>query len=176
MSKKLKNMIVQDLNRRFQDVDEAVLLDYGGLAAEESLAFRKTLRDAGVSLNVVKNTLARRVFADRGVEVPSDWFQGPVAIAIGAENAVTVSKVVDGWRKENKKEVKLRGGLLGGQPLSADEAEKLTKMPSIEELHGMIVSLIAGPLTGTVSILNNTLASMPNVVQAIADKRKEEGE
>lgn len=176
MSKRLKQLIVQQLTAELGEVEEAVLLDYGGLTAEESVGFRSTLREAGISVNVVKNTLARRVFLDRGIEVPDSWFEGPTAVASGGENAVVTSKALDDWRKANKKEMKFRGGLLAGEPLDSAAAEKLAKMPSPEELKGMVVSLVASPLIDTVSVVNNILAGMPLVLQAIADKKKEEGE
>lgn len=176
MSKQLKSLISRDLSSRFSNVEDAVLFDIGGLSAEDSLAFRKSLREVGVSVNVVKNTLARRLFVDRGIDVPDEWFTGQTAIAYGGEGAITTSKSLDEWRKKNKKELKFRGGLVSGQPLKPNEAERLIKMPGPLEVKAMVVSLIAGPLTGTVTVLNNILATLPNVLQAIADKKKEEGE
>ncbi|MGE3163339.1 MAG: 50S ribosomal protein L10 [Planctomycetota bacterium] len=176
MSKKLKGLISRDLSSRFSGLEDAVLFDVGGLNAEDSLAFRRQLRDVGLTVNVVKNTLARRMFVDRGIAVPPEWFSGPTAIAYGGQDAIATSKSLDEWRKKNKKELKFRGGLLAGKPLESAAAEQLIRMPGVAEAKGMVVSLIASPLTGAVTVLNNILATLPNVLQAIADKKKEEGE
>lgn len=172
MSKAVKEMITKELGTRFADVNEAVMIEYAGLDAELEREFRADLREQGISVNVVKNTLIKRMFSERGVEF-GDVFKGPTAVVWGAEDAVTASKAVADWRKKHKKELRIKAGILEGEPLGTEEAEKLTKMPSAQDLRQMVVSAIAGPLTGTVSVLSNTLSAIPQVIQAIADKQKE---
>ena len=78
------------------------------------------------------------------------------------------------WRKGKTGHLTLKGGVLEGQVLDAEKAEDLTRMPSVTEIKQMLVSAVAGPLTSTVGVLNSVLADLPNVLQAIADKNKEE--
>ena len=172
MSKHVKELITADLRSRFGELTEAVMIDCSTLEAEENRMFRADLREAGISVSVVKNTLIRRVFSERGIEF-GDILKGPTAIVHGAEDAVTASKAVADWRKKNSKEIPLKAGLLDGEPLDEAGAEKLTKMPSTQEVRQLAVSAIAGPLTATVGVLANTLSALPQVVQAIADKQKE---
>ncbi|MEM7166297.1 MAG: 50S ribosomal protein L10 [Planctomycetota bacterium] len=176
MSKRLKQLIAADLKSRLDGLEEAVVIECGGLAVAETEDFRTSLRESGVSMNVVKNTLARRVFGDMGYDVPKTWFEGPTAVLSGEEDAVTTSKAFDDWRKKNKKKLRIKGGLLAGEVLEGAEAENLADMPSPAEIKGMVVNVVAAPLIDFVSVTNNVLAAVPNVLQAIADKKKEEGE
>lgn len=176
MARRMKEMIVTDLERRVGDVEHAVLVDISRLTAEENRNCRAEFRKSGVSVNVVKNSLVRRVFAERGIQFPDEVLAGPTAIITDNKDAIGVSKLVADWRKKNKKEMPLKGGLLEGDALGAAEAEQLVMMPSVQETHQMLVSAIAGPLTQLVGITYNILANIPGVLNAIADKKKEEGE
>lgn len=175
MSRRVKELIVSDLERRFRDLDDAIIIGCDGLTAEESGAFRNAIREAGATVGVVKNTLARRVFSDRGLSFDDSCFQGPTAVVYGNDDAVSASKVVAEWRKKNKKTLPLKGGVLAGQALTGTEAERLTDMPSVLEIKQMVVSAVAGPLTSLVGITNNILGGVSGVLQAIVDKKNEEG-
>ncbi|MFQ5654235.1 MAG: 50S ribosomal protein L10 [Planctomycetota bacterium] len=176
MARRVKELIQHDLTRRFSQVAEAVIIDFGGLSAEDAGEFRNHMRASGASVNVVKNTLFSRVLTERGLELPLKTLQGPTAIVHGADDAISASKLVADWRKKNRKKLPLKGGILGGRPLGPSEAERLTKMPSGLEVRQMVVSAVAGPLSALVGITRNLLGDLPAVVQAIADKKEKEGE
>ncbi len=176
MARRLKELIVQDIERRLGSITNAVMCDISLLTAEENREYRTTLREQGISVNVVKNSLAQRVLTDRGYEFPTETLLGPTAVLISEGDAITTSKVVADWRRKNKKKIPLKGGLLEGEVLGPTEAEQLVDMPSVQETQQMLVSVIAGPLSGLARITNNILADIPGVLEAIADKKKEEGE
>ncbi len=174
MSKRLKSLLVQDLTSRIGDIDDAVIFDFGGLNSEETVGIRASLREVGLTINVVKNSLVSRVLQNRGIEVEAGSLGGPSAVIYGeGVDAVTASKALDDWRTKNKKELKIKAGFLAGEALSSSEAAGLVDMLSPAELRGAIVSVVAGPLSGMVNITNNLLADLPNVLNAIADKKKE---
>lgn len=174
MSRRIKELISSELERRFNEVDDVVIVNCAGLTAEESGDFRSTLRDAGASLSVVKNTLAKRVLQARGVELDTECFDGPTAFISGNDDAIACTKIIADWRKKTKKQIAFKGGLLGGKPLSAEDTESLTKMPSIMEAKQMVVSAVAGPLTALVGITSNVLSGVPGVLQAIQEDKEGE--
>jgi large subunit ribosomal protein L10 len=176
MARRIKELITRDLDRRFAGIEHAVMVDMSRLSGEDNREYRNVLREAGISVNVVKNSLVRRVFAEHGIELSAESLQGPTAVLYGGEDAITTSKVVAEWRKKNKKEIPIKGGLLDGEVLGPVEAEKLTKMPTVKETQQMLVSVIAAPLIGLVGVTQSILAGIPGVLQAIADQQKEEGE
>jgi large subunit ribosomal protein L10 len=176
MARRMKEMVIDHLGRRFGEVDHAVMVDFSKLTGEENRMCRIEMRKAGISVNVVKNSLVRRVFAARGLELPEGTLSGPTAVLVGGTDAITTSKAIAAWRKKNKKEIPLKGGLLDGAVLGPVEAERLTTMPSVRETHQMLVSVVAAPLSQFVGVMQSILAGVPGVLQAIADKKKEEGE
>jgi large subunit ribosomal protein L10 len=176
MARRLKELITKDLDQRLGDVSNALMCDISRLSAEENRAYRVELRKVGITVNVVKNSLARRVFAGQGLEFPRESFAGPTAILISQDDVIGTSKVVHDWRKKNKKEIPLKGGLLEGEVLGPSEAEQLVNMPSVLDTRQMLVSVIAAPLSQMVGITNNILVGVPAVLNAIVDKKKEEGE
>ena len=176
MARRLKEMIVRDLDGFLGGVTNAVMVDISKLNAEDTLDYRNTFRTAGISVNVVKNSLARRVLSAQGHNFPAGSFDGPTAILTSPGDAITTSKLVAEWRKKKKRKVPIKGGLLEGDVLGPAEAEKLVDMPSVQQIQQMLVSAIAGPLTSMVGIANNILDDVPRALQAIADKKQEEGE
>lgn len=175
MSKLVKRLIVEELARTFEGIEDAVIIGCAGLDAAQAFDFRNVLREKGARLAIVKNKLARKVLADRGFEFGEDTFSGVTAIVFGNGDAVGAAKAVKDWAKENKKELPFKGAVLGGDVMSADEAAKLVDMPSVEQIKGMLVGAIAGPLNALVGITNNILTGVPLALQAIADKKQEEG-
>ncbi|MGE4619451.1 MAG: 50S ribosomal protein L10 [Planctomycetota bacterium] len=176
MARRLKVMMSEQLLQHFGAAEDLLLVDFSGLDSQEDFDARKEFRSEGLSVNVVKNSLLRRVLIDKGVEFPDETFVGPLAIVHGETDAITASKTISAWRKKNDKEMPLKGGLLEGEVLGPVEAENLTKMLSVHETRAAVVSAIAGPLTGLVAITQNLLTGLPGVLQAIADKKNEEGE
>ena len=176
MPRRTKILMSQLYQSRFSALQDAVFVNCSGLTAEESLEFRATLREAGVRMTMVKNSLAQRVFADLGHELPESCWDGPTAVVYGDSDPVTASKAISNWSKKHGNKVRHKAGLLEGAALDESEAQRLTKLPSLQELKQMLVSAIAGPLTGFVGVTNSILTGVPGVLQAIADKKKEEGE
>lgn len=176
MARRLKVMMADQLRQRLDNAGDLLLVDFSGLNSDEDFTARKELRTEGLTVGVVKNSILRRVFADRGNEFPEETYAGPLALVLGETDAITASKSIAGWRKKNGKVMALKGGMLEGEALGPAEAEQLVKMPSVQETRTAVVSAIAGPLTSLVAISQNLLTGVPGVLQAIADKQSKEGE
>ncbi len=176
MPKRTKQLMSLSYQTRFSALEDAVFINCSTLTAEEAVSFRSTLRESGATVTVVKNSLAANVLQARGLELPQTCFSGPTAVVFGDVDAVTASKAISDWSKDHGNKVTIKAGVLAGSVLDEDEAQKLTKLPSLPEIKQMLVSAIAGPLTGMVGVANSILTGVPGVLQAIADKKKEEGE
>ena len=176
MARRLKVMMSEQLLQHLDDAGDLLLVDFSGLNSHENYDARREFRSEGLSINVVKNSILKRVMVDKGTEFPEETYLGPLAVVLGDTDAITASKTIAAWRKKNRKKIPLKGGVLEGEILGPVEAENLTKMLSFEETRAAVVSAIAGPLTGLVAITQNLLTGIPGVLQAIADKKNEEGE
>ncbi len=172
MSKKIKELISNELDARFSNFSEAVLVDFSPLNAEENRSFRAHLRKNGVGMRVVKNSLLSRVLERRGIGLPASAFAGHTGVIHGGTDAITASKAVAEWGRKSGKRLRFKAGLLEGKPLDAAGTESLTRLPSGQEVRAMAVSAIAAPLTCTVGVLASVLSAMPRLLQAIADKKQ----
>ncbi|MEX1026315.1 MAG: 50S ribosomal protein L10 [Planctomycetota bacterium] len=170
----INQMLARELQENLGAAEGMLIVSYEGLTMSENEAFRDSLAEEGVRLRMVRNRLAVRVLAERGLEAPADLFTGNVAMAWGGpEDAIHAAKVVSKSPLKKAGKVAVRGGLLEGNLLGAQDAANLADLPSPEELKGMLVSTIAGPLRGLVGILLAPQGALVRVLQARIDKAEE---
>ena len=131
---------------------EAVVNDeYRGITVADMTRLRSNARSNGVSLSVLKNTLARRAVADTGFAVVSDQMTGPLIYGF-SEDAVAAAKVVAEFAKTNDKLV-IRAGAYGGKALDANGVKQLASIPSKEVLLAQLLGLMQSPVTRTARVL-----------------------
>lgn len=142
MSKQIKQMEMEALRGAFRDVRDLVLLSTSGVSAQQDNQARLGLRKKNIRLRVVKNSLAKRVFSEMGLEGPNFW-EGPTLVAWGAGSLAELSRELDrvlNLRKNDK--IKAKGALAEGQAISFQQA--LT-MPTRAEAIGRVVGLVMAP-------------------------------
>ncbi|MEB3245955.1 MAG: 50S ribosomal protein L10 [Vampirovibrionales bacterium] len=150
----------------------ALVFDYRGLSVAELFALRKALRAVGASLNVSKNTLIIRAIEGTDASVLTSILAGPTALLTATGDQVAPVKAIKEFLKANKKKNALRGALLDGQLLSAQEVDALADMPSREVLLGKLVGAIAYPQQQLVGTLLAPQRQLANVLDQFA-KTKE---
>jgi large subunit ribosomal protein L10 len=160
--------------RSLLDESEAILLtDYRGFTVAEKADLTRRLREAGAEYHVVKNTLFRLAYGDRGAD-PAEMVAGPTAIAFAAEDPVRPAKVVLDFIREKRKGT-LKGGIVNGQVFDLDAMTRLSELPPKDQLLGQVVGSIQGPLAGLVFSLQGVLGNFVRTVQAVHDQKAEGG-
>jgi len=159
MPKPEKIAAVEEIAADLKSTDTLYFFDYRGLTFAEATDLRARLRKADASLKVVKNTLAKIAAANAGLEGLNDYLTGPTAIAYCHGDPVPVAKIIQDFIKEKKKAA-LRGGKLQRSLLTPAEIEKLSTLPSREQLIAQVVGAIAAPLSGLASVLNGPLRGL----------------
>jgi ribosomal protein L10 len=146
MSKYLKDLIASDLKNRLDGVSDLLVVDVMGLKSDKTVQLRKHLRGQKVNLLVVKNSLARRATEGTVLAPAFEGMDGSAAIVWGAEDIVSlakvVSKVIDDRQYEH---VKPKGGVMGGSKLAADDIRKVSKWPTRQEQLSLLVGQILSP-------------------------------
>jgi large subunit ribosomal protein L10 len=132
---------------------------------EDIVGLRKSLREVSAEFRVVKNTLARLAFAGTEIEPLSDSFEGPTAVAFSCADPVTTAKILTSFA-ENKPNLDIKCGALGGKVLDLVAVKALAKLPSLETLRGRIVGLIQAPGTKIARILTTPGTQVARVIQA----------
>lgn len=162
MSKAIKDLLVSDLKGRLRDVGEVIVVSLGKLDAQKTTQLRQALRKKRISLQLVKNSLARRAVADTPLAPAFDAPEGMLAVAWGGEDVVDLAKELD--RLAGVKDFEgfeCRGGALDGARLSASDVKLVAKWPTRAEqlslLSGQICSM-AATLAGQIVSAGGTLA------------------
>ncbi len=145
MSKFVKGLMIDEFRSDFQGVEEAWLLGINKMDANLNCEFRNMMREKGIRVRVVKNSLARVATAGTPLEPAFLELNGPAAVAFGLD-IVQLAKEVQKLTKDKKYEkvVENKGGVVGGQLLKPAELEAVTKWPSREELLSEVSGLIVG--------------------------------
>ncbi len=167
-----KRQAVSELADMLRASSALAVADYRGLTVSEMHAVRKSLRANGVLLQVAKNRLLKIAADEAGLDQLKPLLEGPTAIATTTGDEVSLARALqDAFRPF--KVVSLRGGLLGGQPLSAADLGRLASLPSREVLLGRLAGGMAAPLTAMAGVLAANLRNLVGVLSAVAEQRRQ---
>lgn len=165
-----KKELVERLSKQLAEAEISILVDYKGLTVLQVTELRAKLRDAGVQMEVVKNTLLRRASEGTDSGLMVDLFKGPSAIVVSTEDPVAPAKILVDFVKDNDK-LEIKGATLAGKLLSEDEIKQLAKMPSKEELLAKLVYTLNAVPTNLVNVLSGVPRAFVNVLNAVKDQK-----
>ena len=146
-----KEAVVSDVTSLAAQAQTLVIAEYRGITVADMTKLRADARSKGVSLSVLKNTLARRAVAGSAFEVVADQMTGPLIYGFSVD-AVAAAKVVADFAKTNDKLV-IRGGAFGGKALDVDGVKQLANIPSKEVLLAQLLGLMQSPISRTARVL-----------------------
>ena len=146
-----KEAVISDVTGLAAKAQTLVMAEYRGITVADMTKLRISARSNGVSLSVLKNTLARRAVAGSGFEVASDLMTGPLIYGFSTD-AVAAAKVVADFAKTNDKLV-IRGGAYGGKVLDVNGVKQLASIPSKEVLLAQLLGLLQSPISRTARVL-----------------------
>lgn len=169
MSKFVKELEMKHVREQLQGRDSVLVINVIGMEAFEGNKLRLELRKKGIQIQVVKNSLARRIFADLGYPKMDSILEGPSAICYGGEGIVELAREISAWAKKLAK-LQVKGGCVTGQAVDAAGVETLSKLPSKPELLGQIVGMLLGPASSVVAMLNGPAAQVASQLEKIAEK------
>ena len=146
MSKYVKNLVTDHLRQRLDGVDDALLVNVIGLDANTTNRLRGELEAKDIQVMVVKNSLAARATADTPLGAAFTGLTGSAAVCFGGEDIVSLAKEVVRLAENKEFEgFEARGGVMDGEPLSAEQVKEVSKWPSREEQLALLVGQILGP-------------------------------
>lgn len=146
-----KQVVIDEVTALAAKAQTLVMAEYRGITVADMTKLRVDARSKGVTLSVLKNTLARRAVTGSSFEVAADQMTGPLIYGF-SEDAVAAAKVVADFAKTNDKLV-IRGGVYSGKTLDVNGVKQLANIPTKEVLLAQLLGLMQSPISRTARVL-----------------------
>ncbi len=170
MDRAEKSEFVAAMNEVFKDTGSVVVAHYTGLTVADMTDLRGQMREAGGTVKVAKNRLAKLALKGTDAEHISDLFRGQTMIAY-ADDPVTAPKVTAAFAKKNDKLVVL-GGAMGTTNLDEEGVKQLASLPSLDELRGKLVGMVQTPASRIAQLVKAPAGQIARVIGAYAEKNE----
>lgn len=168
MNRAQKEQLVEQMRDEFGQAKSIIMTSHVGLDVNTVNELRSEFRAQGVHYHVVKNTLAKLAVTDTDLDIMTESFRGPTAVAYSFEDAVSPAKVAADFADEHDEFV-IKGGYLDGKMMDEAGVDQLAKMPTKDELRAKLLrTFVAGP-TNFVRLLNAAPQQFLNVLNARKD-------
>lgn len=169
----VRRMMIQEIEKGLH-TPYLFVTQYQGLSVKDLEELRQKLRPASSRYLVAKNTLSRIALKSLGCEDLVTTLSGQTGFVVGETDPIAISKILVGYVKGHEA-LKLCGGMLDGEFLTAERIREFAKLPSREVLIGKAVYLIKSPLTGLAGVLAGTIQKLLYALQEISRKKDKEG-
>ena len=166
-----KKQIVAEVNETASNALSLVIADARGVNVTAMTTLRKLARENGVHLRVIRNTLARRAFADTEFGCVSDALVGPSLFGFSMEDPGAAARIFKDFAKTNK-DFEVKALSVGGKLLQANQIDALAKLPTREQALGMLVSVMIAPVTKLVRTFNEVPTKVTRAVAAVRDQKQ----
>jgi large subunit ribosomal protein L10 len=167
-----KDLIIKEIEKELKKGEPFFIARHDLVPANNIDKLRKKLRGAKTRYLVVKNTLGQKAFEKAKLADFSGHVQGACGIAFTSGDAVSSSKALMEFSKENEN-FKVQAGYMQGKMMSVDQIKVLASLPSREVLLAKVVGQMQAPISGFVNVLAGTLRKFVNVVDAIQKKKSQ---
>jgi len=169
-----KQEIVDEVRAKIERAKLMVIFDFTGIDANAMADFRKEIRKKDAEIKVIKNTVLYRACNGTELYDKIEIFTGPSAVIFAYEDIVTAAKALKEFLKENENAT-VKAGLLEGGFVTPEKIDELASLPSREELLAKLFATMKAPITNFVRVLNGVPQKAVMVLNAIKDKKENEG-
>src|SRR3954454_10708173 len=169
MNRDQKAAVIEEVASQIQEAQAIFAVDYRGLSVRQAADLRGRLIEIDANLRVVKNTLTERAADKAGIDALKQFLEGPTAFTFVNGDPVLAAKALAAFRREAQLPG-FKGGWMDGRELSIEDIEALSRLPSLDVMHGQLVGMIASPLVGLVRSLNALLSGIAIALGQIAEQ------
>ena len=161
-----KEKVVEEFQDALGRCTVGILTDYRGLTMAQMTDLRRKLRTANIEYRVIKNSLAQIAARNAGKEELVDYFNGPMAVALGFGEIPEPAKILAEYIKSSKSVMTIKGGFFENSVIDEKGVDKLAKLPSKEVLIAQVLGGLQSPLYGMVNVLAGPMRDIMGVLQA----------
>jgi large subunit ribosomal protein L10 len=146
-----------------------ILVEYTGVKMKDLDNIRAKVRESGGEFHVVKNTLARRAFADMGMQFPSDYLVKSTAVCFAFTDPASTAKALTDATKGNEF-IKPKGGFMSGQTLNQAQVKALADMPPLPVVRAQLLGMLQAPAGKLVRTIAEPARGLAAVLKAFSEK------
>lgn len=168
---KEKQAIVAEVNETAQAALSAVMADYRGVTVDAMTQLRKSARESGVQVRVIRNTLAKRAFEGTDLECMNEVLTGPCIVAFAMEDPGASARLFKDFAKEQEA-FEIKALSVGGKLLPAEQIDALAKLPTRDEALALLMAVMQAPVTKLVRTMNDIPGRVTRVVAAVRDQKQ----
>jgi large subunit ribosomal protein L10 len=161
-----KKELVENLNGVFKKTAVVVVARNSGLTVSQMQNLRKQMKQAGASVKVTKNRLAKIALDGTDASTIVPLLKGPTVLAYSGD-PIAAPKVANDFAKAHEKFVIL-GGAMGKTALDQNGVKALAALPSLDQLRATLIGLIQSPATKVAQLMNAPAAKLARVFGAYA--------
>lgn len=174
-TKAQKQKDLDALAEQFKSAKAAMLVGFQGMTVAKDQELRNQLREAGVSYEVVKNTLARKAAEGTALEVARDKFKGVTAVALSTSDPVGLSKAISKFTKANPDIFTFKAGIVEGKVVALPEVEAIASLPSKEELISKIMFLFNAQAQRLATVTSAVARNLVVVLDQVRAQKEAQG-
>jgi large subunit ribosomal protein L10 len=161
-----KAEIVEQLTELLSQNKFIIAAEYRGLSVSEMSQLRRQLREMNAEFHVVKNTLAKFAAEKAGKPGLSQYFQGPIALALCQGDATQLAKALSAYARASKTALTIKGGILDVRVLSTQEIYSLATLPPMDVMRARLLGVLQGPIYSLHNVLSANLRALSTLLNA----------
>jgi len=170
ITKQAKKTLVEDLTKRVAEAKEGVLVGYQGLTVIELQELRSDLREIGVTMHIVKNTLLKKILEGAKIDgLDPLATKKPLGLVLGEDEVMPVKVLAEFAKKHDKLE--LIAGAVDGVAVDEAQLKALAALPNREEMLGIVVGTIAAPISSFARVMAGVPRSFMFALKAIGESK-----
>jgi len=169
VSKERKQEVLATYTEWLKKSQAVILVEYTGAKMKDLDGIRARVRESGGEFHVLKNTLARRAFADNGMEIPTDFLVKSTAVSFAFSDPASTAKALTEATK-GKEYVKVKGGFMSGQSLSAAQVKALSDLPPLPIVRAQLLGVLQAPAGKLVRTIAEPARGLAAVLKAFSEK------
>ncbi len=169
ITKERKQEVLATYEDWFKRSQAIILVEYTGAKMKDMDSIRAKVRESGAEFHVVKNTLAKRVFSQQGMPLPEEFLLKSTAVSFAfTDPAATAKALADATKGMGF--VKLKGGFMAGQMLSASQVKALAELPPLPVVRAQLLGVLQAPAAKLVRTIAEPARSLASVFRAYSEK------
>lgn len=171
ITKERKQEVLATYEDWFKRSQAVILLEYTGAKMKDMDNIRAKVRESGAEFHVVKNTLARRAFAQQGMSLPEELLLKSTAVSFAFSDPAATAKALADATK-GMAFIKVKGGFMGGQLLSAAQVKALAELPPLPVVRAQLLGVLQAPASKLVRTIAEPARSLAAVFRAYSEKEE----